>query len=371
MKILGLMSGTSLDGLDMALCEFGGEGYRVLAAETVPYMAEWKQRLSTLEKASAYEYALAHVELGHYFGQKVNNFLQGKERPDAIASHGHTIFHQPVSRVATAGSSPTYGLTTQIGDGDAIAAETGLPVVSNFRTLDVALGGQGAPLVPIGDELLFGEYDACLNLGGIANISYRSEVGSQRTERVAYDICPCNMALNRLAAILGYPYDKGGENARGGQVHTCLLHELDALEYYAVTGPKSLGKEWFVEQFWPVVKSFLGVVPSMTQARDALATVSAHIAMQIGRVLEANKIGTLLVTGGGAWNSYLIEQIGDYSPATAVTVPDALTVNYKEALIFALLGYLRLGGKVNTLASVTGAKCDSIGGTLSGLMTRE
>lgn len=352
MIILGLMSGTSLDGIDLALCDISENGYKVLAAETVPYYEEWRQRLATLENASAYEYALANVELGHHFGKVINRFLKGKERPEAIASHGHTIFHQP-----------HLGLTTQIGDGDAIAAETGLPVVSNFRTLDVALGGQGAPLVPIGDELLFGDYEACLNLGGIANISYRDG-----GHRVAYDICPCNMALNRLAAMLGYPYDKGGVNARGGQVQTCLLHALDALEYYAERGPKSLGKEWFVGQFWPVVKEFIGVVPSLSTVRDALATVSAHIAMQIGRVLEAQKIGSLLVTGGGAWNSYLVEQIGEYSPSTVITVPDELIVNYKEALIFAFLGYLRLNGKVNTLASVTGAKCDSVGGTLSGLV---
>lgn len=349
------MSGTSLDGIDLALCDIGESGYKVLAAETVPYYEEWRQRLSTLENATALEYALANVELGHHFGKVINRFLEGKESPEAIASHGHTIFHQP-----------HLGLTTQIGDGDAIAAETGLTVVSNFRTLDVALGGQGAPLVPIGDELLFGEYDACLNLGGIANISYR-EGGL----RVAYDICPCNMALNRLAAMLGYPYDKGGVNARGGQVQTCLLHALDALEYYAETGPKSLGKEWFVGQFWPVVKEYIGVVPSLSTVRDALATVSAHIAMQIGRVLEAQKIGTLLVTGGGAWNSYLIEQMGEYSPETEITVPDELIVNYKEALVFAFLGYLRLGGKVNTLASVTGAKCDSVGGNIAGKVKGE
>lgn len=379
MIILGLMSGTSLDGIDLALCDIGESGYKVLAAETVPYYEEWKQQLSTLEHASAFEYALANVELGHHYGKVINRFLKGKERPEAIASHGHTIFHQPINKVATEGSNrnigddvdrrnPLYGMTTQIGDGDAIAAETGLPVVFNFRTLDVALGGQGAPLVPIGDELLFGQYDACLNLGGIANISYREYEGVQECRRVAYDICPCNMALNRLAAILGYPYDKGGMNARGGQVHTCLLHALDALDYYAVIGPKSLGKEWFVEQFWPVVKSFIGVVPSQSKVRDALATVSAHIAMQIGRVLEANKIGSLLVTGGGAWNSYLIEQIGNYNPTTEVTVPDVQTVNYKEAIIFAYLGYLRLNERVNTLSSVTGAKCDSIGGNIAGII---
>lgn len=359
MLILGLMSGTSLDGIDLALCDISEQGYEVLAAETVPYYEEWKRRLATLEHASAYEYTLANVELGHHYGKVINKFLKGKKCPEAIASHGHTIFHQP-----------DKCLTTQIGDGDAIAAETGLPVVFSFRTLDVALGGQGAPLVPIGDELLFGQYDACLNLGGIANVSYRECKGVQGSageyRRVAYDICPCNMALNRLAAMLGYPYDKGGVNARGGQVQTCLLHQLDTLDYYAATGPKSLGKEWFVEQFWPIVKGFLGVVPPLSKVRDAMATVSAHIAMQIGRVLEANRIVTLLITGGGAHNSYLIEQIGDYSPEVEITIPDDLIVNYKEALIFAFLGYLRLGGKINTLASVTGAKCDSIGGNIAG-----
>ena len=354
------MSGTSLDGIDLALCDIDEHGYRILAADTLPYYDEWRRRLSTLENASAYEYALANVELGHLYGQRINAFLQGKEHPEAIASHGHTIFHQP-----------HLGLTTQIGDGDAIAAETGLPVVSNFRTLDVALGGQGAPLVPIGDELLFGEYDACLNLGGIANISYKRKVESGKwkdeTRRVAFDICPCNMALNRLAAMLGYPYDDKGRNARGGDVHTCLLHELDALDYYALAEPKSLGKEWFVGQFWPVVKSFLGVTPSTPHVRDTLATVTSHVALQIARVLERQQIKTLLVTGGGAWNSYLIELIGKYRPEVRITVPDPLIVNYKEALIFALLGYLRLTGKVNTLASVTGARCDSIGGTLSGV----
>lgn len=352
MKILGLMSGTSLDGIDLALCDIDEHGYKILAAETMPYSGEWRQRLSTLENASAYEYALANVELGHLFGQKINAFLQGKECPEAIASHGHTIFHQP-----------QRGLTTQIGDGDAIAAETGLPVVSNFRTLDVALGGQGAPLVPIGDELLFGEYDACLNLGGIANISYRTDGA-----RVAYDVSPCNIALNRLAAMLGYPYDDQGANARNGEVHTCLLHNLDALDYYTLTGPKSLGKEWFLSQFWPLVKEFTGFVPSLSKARDALATVTSHIAIQIARVVECQQIKSLLVTGGGAWNTYLLEIIGKYCPDVEITVPDALIVNYKEALIFALLGYLRLTGKVNTLASVTGAKFDSVGGSLSGIV---
>lgn len=350
MRILGLMSGTSLDGIDLALCDIDEQGYGVVAAETTPYPDEWRQRLSTLEHATAYEYALANVELGHYMGKAIASFFKRNSlKADAVASHGHTIFHQP-----------HLGLTTQIGDGDAIAAETGLPVVSNFRTLDVALGGQGAPLVPIGDELLFGQYDACLNLGGIANISYRD--GGRR---IAYDICPCNMALNALAGRLGLDYDPDGSNARGGHLCDALLFRLNALPYYGQQPPKSLGKEWYVGEFRPIIEA------SDMPVADLLCTVTHHIAGQIARVLQRQGIGTLLVTGGGAFNSYLIDCLREMAPQTQITVPDAMTVNYKEAVIFALLGYLRLTGKVNTLASVTGAKCDSVGGNISGKLKSE
>ena len=347
MMILGLMSGTSLDGVDLALCEINGRDYSIVAAQTVPYPDEWRRRLSTLEAATALEYAKANVELGHYFGQIINIFLNDINEPvDAVASHGHTIFHQP-----------QIGLTTQIGDGDAIAAETGLPVVSNFRTLDVALGGQGAPLVPIGDELFFGEYDACLNLGGIANISYRLD-----GKRVAYDICPCNMALNRLASRMGLSYDKDGDIARKGVLNERLNELLNNIDYYNITAPKSLGKEWFLKEFWPLVEA------SDERTENLLATVTHHVAEQIARVLREQGIGSLLVTGGGAFNRYLIECLGRLAPETTITIPDEKIVNYKEALIFALLGYLRLSGKVNTLASVTGARCDSVGGVLSGVV---
>lgn len=345
MNILGLMSGTSLDGVDLALCSLDGNAYSILAAETVPYPADWRLRLSTLEHSTALEYAKANVELGHYFGKIINQFIiNNKLTVDAIASHGHTIFHQPA-----------VGLTTQIGDGDAIAAETGLPVVSNFRTLDVALGGQGAPLVPIGDELFFGQYDACLNLGGIANISYRHE-----GKRIAYDICPCNMALNRLASRLGLEYDPNGENAQRGTFNQWMNKTLNQLEYYKITPPKSLGKEWFVETFWPLLEA------SELPTEDLLATVTRHIAGQIASVAHKQGIKTMLVTGGGAFNRYLVECIQKDTPAVKITIPDNLIINYKEALIFALLGYLRLKGVVNTLASVTGARCDSVGGTVSG-----
>ncbi len=339
------MSGTSLDGVDLAVCNVDEKGYSILAARTVPYPKAWRQRLSSLEHASAFEYAKVNVELGCYFGKIINDFLgDNKLKVEAVASHGHTIFHQPAIK-----------LTTQIGDGDAIAAETGLPVVSNFRTLDVALGGQGAPLVPIGDALLFGEYGACLNLGGIANISYR--VGNKR---VAYDICPCNMALNRLASRLGLEYDSEGLHAREGKVDNELVSRLNAIEYYKNMPPKSLGREWFDSQFWPFLQNL------SLSVDDLLASVTCHIAGQIAEVLRRQQINSLLVTGGGAFNRYLIESVCLLQPKVKVVIPDDLIVNYKEALVFALLGYLRLSKKVNTLASVTGARCDSIGGTVSG-----
>lgn len=345
MLILGLMSGTSLDGVDMAICEVDATGYRPLAAHTAPYSAEWRTRLASLTEATALDYCLAHIDLGHYFGQCINDFLADCHmRPDAVASHGHTVFHQP-----------SRHLTTQIGCPDAIAATTGLQVVSGFRTLDVALGGQGAPLVPIGDELLFPNYAACLNLGGIANISFRTTDG-----RIAFDICPCNMPLNLLAARLGLDYDPNGQNASQGTVNPALLDRLNSLDYYRMSPPKSLGKEWFNAHFEPLLNA------SSLPIADLLRTVVEHEALQIAHILNHQHLSSLLVTGGGAHNDFLIERIATLSPLTRVERPDCLTIDYKEAIIFALLGYLRLQGQVNTLASVTGARCSSVGGSVSG-----
>lgn len=347
MRIIGLMSGTSLDGLDVAYCEINESGFTLLAAETYPYSQDWTKVLSTLEKATAYEYALINVKLGHYLGQMVNRFRMEHPGPcDAVASHGHTIFHQPKQR-----------LTTQIGDGDAIAAETGLPVVFNFRNLDVAMGGQGAPLVPIGDRLLFGEYDACLNLGGFCNISY--EIPG--TGRVAFDICPCNMALNLLARRAGKPYDLNGLIARSGTINNSLLAEMDALGYYRLSQPKSLGKEWFVSDFLPLISS------KDEEPKTLLRTTVEHIARQIAWATKGHSINTMLVTGGGAKNKFLIARLQSQIPGCKITIPSDDIIDYKEAIIFALLGYLRLNNKNNCLSSVTGARQDNCGGDIAGL----
>lgn len=358
MKLLGLMSGTSLDGLDIAYCDIDGAHFRLLAAETYPYDGQWVQWLSTLEHATAYEYALVDVELGHYFGQLVNRFRQSHPGAvDAIASHGHTIFHQP-----------HLGLTTQIGDGDAIAAETRLPVVHRFRNLDVALGGQGAPLVPIGDRLLFGQYDACLNLGGIANISYEAPrhgaAGTAPTApwREAYDICPCNMALNHLARLAGRPYDADGLMARNGSVNDGILAQMDALEYYRMPIPKTLGKEWFVSNFLPLLYAD-GITVD-----DLLSTTVEHVARQVAGAVKGRGITSMLVTGGGAKNKFLIARIQAQVPSCRITVPAESVIDYKEAIIFALLGYLRLERRPNCLSSATGALLDCCGGNIAGIV---
>ena len=350
--IIGLMSGTSLDGVDLAYCQFSSADssfesiqYQLLASETIPYPSEWVKRLSSLENASAYQYALTDVELGHYFGEIINSFRQRHPGPvDYISSHGHTIFHQP-----------QIHFTTQIGDGDSIAAETQLPVVYNFRTLDVALGGQGAPLVPIGDQLLFSNFQACLNLGGFSNISFNYQ-GS----RLAYDVSPCNMALNYLARLLNQPFDRDGIFASQGQVNSTLLSQLQSLDYYQKTAPKSLGKEWFVSQVLPLISN-----PEISPI-DRLSTMTEHIAIQLANSINNHHITTLIITGGGAKNSYLMQRLQDLAPNTQITIPSNDVIDYKEAIIFALLGYLRVNNKINCLRSVTGAKIDSIGGNISG-----
>ena len=347
---IGVMSGTSLDGIDLAWCHFSKNGdgkwdYRIDKAVTSPYDEAIKDRLgnATSPHFSALEYAKLNNEVAEAIANAVNAWLGDGPRPDFLASHGHTIFHQP-----------EIGLTTQIGNGAVIAARTGIPTICDFRTTDVALCGQGAPLVPIGDELLFGEYDACLNLGGIDNISYRAD-----GQRIAYDISPCNMALNTLAHQVGLPYDRDGELAKTGSILPDLLQKLNDLAYYHQKPPKSLGKEWFDEIFSPVLSSF----SSENSVADLSRTVVEHIAAQIVANVPENA-QTMLVTGGGAHHSFLIQQIQNQRDTLRVVVPNKLIVDYKEALIFAFLGLLRLNCENNCLRSVTGARKDSCGGCL-------
>lgn len=345
-KVIGMMSGTSLDGLDIACCRFSFDQkwhWEIMESTTIAYPPSWAKRLRGLMEVDALTLSRTHVEYGHFLGQQLAKFIEKHHlEPNLVASHGHTVFHQP-----------REGFTLQIGDGNAIAAETGLPVVFDFRSLDVALGGQGAPLVPVGDRLLFKEYDYCLNLGGIANISY--EVNKQR---LAYDICPVNMILNLLANKRRLPFDDSGEIASAGRVDVSLLKKLNGLAYYQQEGVKTLGREWFVKAFQPLFENY------SISLEDQLRTVVEHIAHQITAAFKLGPNKQVLITGGGALNTFLLARIKDLTDTTVI-IPDETLIHYKEALLFAFLGVLRQRGEINCYASVTGASRDSSCGVIT------
>ncbi|MES2559111.1 MAG: anhydro-N-acetylmuramic acid kinase [Bacteroidota bacterium] len=346
---IGVMSGTSMDGLDLAYCSFTLENgkwkYTIHCAETIPYDEKWLVRLSELPKQPIHLYAKTDAFYGKYIGMQVKQFMKRNNITDVkiIASHGHTIFHQPDG-----------GYTAQIGSGAAIYAETGITTVCDFRSVDVALGGQGAPLVPIGDELLFSEYDACINLGGFANISYK-----QQTERVAFDVCACNILLNNVARQAGMEYDENGNLAREGNVVEALLNELNGLDFFTKRGAKSMGREWVEQEIWPVVGKHEIVL------EDLMATFVEHMAMQVASAVKEADMETILMTGGGVYNSYLMERIAALGTARFTSGSQQL-IEFKEALIFGFLGVLRIQNKFNALSSVTGAKQHSLGGAVYG-----
>jgi anhydro-N-acetylmuramic acid kinase len=346
--VLGMMSGTSMDGLDLALCCFRYDKsawkYKVLKAQTLSYDAFWLQRLSQAASLSAIKFQQLDHEYGAWLGSQVGAFL--KDMPvmvDLIASHGHTIFHEPAK-----------GITCQIGDGAAIAARTKLPVVSDFRSLDVALGGQGAPLVPLADRLLFGEYDACLNLGGFSNVSME-----RGRKRLAWDCCPVNVVLNSLAQDCGYQYDAEGRLGMSGKPVPDLLEQLEQLNYYTTLAPKSLGVEWVYEHVTPLINACKGKARTV----DILATWYHHAASRLASDLNQEACENVLVTGGGAKNTYLLSEIANRFRGELI-VPGTELVDFKEALAFALLGLLRFYRLPNCLASVTGAEQDCSSGVV-------
>jgi anhydro-N-acetylmuramic acid kinase len=341
--VLGIMSGTSLDGLDLALCRFSENStkyaYRILHAETVPIQENWKTVLKNPFVISGMDLAGHHLGFGSFLGETALHFLKKNNlNASLIASHGHTLYHEP-----------QRGLTFQLGHGAAIAHTSGIDTVSDFRSGDVALGGQGAPLVPVGDEYLFGEFDACLNLGGFANISMKNPDG----KRIGFDIVPCNFVLNRLAGRLNADYDEGGKMASHGSEILELTKALNGLDYYRAGPPKSLGAEWTEQHVLPLL--------SAGDTHQLLHTFTLHIAWQIANIINTYRLKNVLVTGGGAKNDFLMEEIRKRTSAE-ICKPDTLTVDFKESLIFAFLGYLRMQGKNNVWASVTGARRDSCAG---------
>ncbi|MFJ1425639.1 anhydro-N-acetylmuramic acid kinase [Capnocytophaga canimorsus] len=351
-KIIGLMSGTSLDGLDIAFCHFKKENeqwfFDIEAAKSISYDQNMRESLKNAVHLSTEQLLRLHNQYGKWLGEQTQLFISEKKiNPQAIASHGHTVFHQPQN-----------GFTLQIGSGQHLSNVVQLPVICDFRVGDVALGGQGAPLVPIGDQLLFAEFDFCLNLGGISNISFEKE-----GKRIAYDIGIANMILNHLCRKIGKNYDHNGNLAKNGKLLPTLLERLNKLPYYQTHYPKSTGFEWFSKEILPIVESIDAKV------EDLLYTAVYHICEQIKINVEKHlspfKKQKLLITGGGALNTFLIETLKEkLDKQIEIIVPEKQIIEFKEALIFAFMGVLRLENQINILSSVTGARKDSCGGIL-------
>ena len=346
-KVLGVMSGTSLDGIDCAVVEFSLENnvwdFSFISGKTVPYTNQWYYKLQNAIYLSESDLHLLNIEYTYFLGELLNNFVVENHLIDLdfIASHGHTVLHQPEK-----------GITLQIGNLPIISDMLSLPFVCDFRVQDVALGGQGAPLVPIGDRLLFADYDYCLNLGGFSNISFE-----ENNERIAFDICPVNTLLNHFAKQLGKDFDEGGNFAQSGTVHQQLFNTLNKLSFYNQQGPKSLGIEQVNTVYLPLIEKF------QLSAQDHLTTVTEHIAYQIASVLKI-KDSKLLVTGGGAFNEYLINRLRFYTPNTTVVLATKELIEFKEAIIFAFLGVLRVTNTNNVLSTVTGASKDHCSGNI-------
>jgi len=355
-RTIGLMSGSSLDGLDIVFAEFhenaGSWNFEIKAADCYEYSDNWIEKLRNATTLSALAYQLLHVEYGHYLGQQVNRFIETNNlhyQVGLIASHGHTTFHVPLKR-----------MTAQLGDGAAIAAETTLPVVTDLRAMDLAFGGQGAPIVPIGEKLLLKDYSMFLNLGGIANISF-----SYPDNYIAFDICPANRVLNLVANMVNKDYDNGGQMAALGNLNEQLLNKLNSFDYYKLPYPKSLANDFGTDEIFPVLKSF-----GLTH-NDLLRTYVEHIVHQIKlSIITNSKLkaanSKLFVTGGGAFNNFLIERLSEElaSIELEVFIPEESLVKYKEALIMGMIGVLRWRQEYNVLSSVTGAERDSIGGAV-------
>ena len=345
-NIIGLMSGTSVDGLDICFVSFNNHDpskYEIIDCETIDYDDNLKTKLKNIIKLDNDQIKQIDKDFGEFIGLSVLKFINKNKlrKPDLISSHGHTVFHEP-----------KFYKTLQIGSGEIINKVTQVKTVNNFREQDIQLGGQGAPLVPIGDKLLFDDYKYCLNLGGFTNIS----VKDSRTI-FAYDICPLNTVLNHYANKLGYEFDLGGKLSKKGVININLYNELNDLDYFKKSYPKSLGLEFVIENIFPITEKY------KIKEFDILATFIKHASFQIKR--NINNGSKVLLTGGGTFNKNLIQTLNLNSKINFI-VPDKTIINYKESLIFALLGYLKVNNKVNCLKSVTGASNDHSSGVIYG-----
>jgi anhydro-N-acetylmuramic acid kinase len=344
-NVIGVMSGTSLDGVDLAHIQFEIKqnqwSFKILESETVPYSVDWVNQLKSAVDFSKENLGILNRNYTQLLSKIIVDFIEKHQiiNLDAVCSHGHTILHQPQN-----------GFTLQIGNLPEIATLTQQRIVCDFRVQDVQLGGQGAPLVPIGDRILFSEYDYCMNLGGFSNVSFE-----ENNQRIAFDISPVNTVLNFYANQLGLNYDDKGQISKTGKINTELLNELNTFDFYQKKHPKSLGFEFVKEAVLPLIEKF------DISIEDKLHTFTEHIALQTALALPTKK-GSLLITGGGAYNDFLISRIQHYLPEMKLIIPENKILEFKEALIFALLGILKLREEINVLSSVTGAKKDHSSG---------
>ena len=342
---LGLMSGSSLDGLDICYSKIihngGSYQYEFIEGETIPYPDKFLDSLRNSRLLSGLDLGLLDVALGDYFGNCCQNFVKKYHIPhlDFIASHGHTVFHFPDRR-----------FTLQIGNGQAIASASKYKVINNLRLKDVINNGSGAPIVPIGDLLFFKEFTYCLNLGGIMNISEKTTNDSI----ISYDIGVCNQVLNYYSKKLGFPFDENGKLASSGSFISELFYQLNALSYYYQKPPKSLDNG-FTDDVITIIDNFISC-HKHTKYNDVLSTFSHHIAFQISLVTIPDL--PILSTGGGTHNSFIIDLL-QTTYHRNIVIPDSKLINYKESLIMSLMGVLFIQSQNNVLAAVTGAKQDS------------
>ena len=345
-NVIGVMSGTSLDGIDLVYAKFFLDetwSFEIIYAETVEYPSNWYERLKELVNTSIEELKEIDTNYTKHLAKVIRDFITKYQikNIDAICSHGHTALHQPENK-----------LTYQIGNKPVLAELLKETVVCDFRVQDVELGGQGAPLVPIGDELLFSEFDFCLNLGGFANISMNF-----KGTRIAYDICPVNIVLNHYVGKFGLNYDDEGKIASKGNISVDLLKQLNALDFYKATYPKSLGLEWVNTNIFPLIDTF------ELEIQNILKTFVEHIAIQIASKIKKKNTRNILITGGGVYNLYLIDRIKAHSIHKLI-VPKKEVIEFKEALIFGFLGVQKLRNEVNCLSSVTGSIKDHSSGKI-------
>jgi anhydro-N-acetylmuramic acid kinase len=335
-NVIALMSGTSLDGIDLLYVSFSYKdqwNFKIHYNETYKYSSEWKRVLSNLTNKSLEELRSLDIEYSFYLADVILNFSDSNSIQDIdfIASHGHTALHQP-----------NEGFTYQIGNRQELSDKLKQKVICDFRIQDVKLGGQGAPLVPIGDQLLFNDYTYCLNIGGFANISFEDN-----KSRIAYDICPVNIVLNHYVKSLNLEYDDKGQLASKGIVDGHLLNDLNSLPYYNERAPKSLGLEWVQTEVLPLIEHY------KLQIETILRTFIEHVAIQISKELKKEN-ASVLITGGGVYNNFLIERLKSHTQ-NEIIIPSKEIIEFKEALIFGLLGVLKSRNEVNCLSSVTGS----------------